>query len=61
VFITTSSYSREAEEYAGVINTKIILIDGERLTSLMVDYNVAVTPVGLYELKRIDSDYFEGE
>jgi restriction system protein len=61
VFITTSSYSREAEEYASQINTKIILIDGERLASLMVDHNVAVTPVGMYELKKIDFDYFEGE
>ena len=61
VFITTSSYSREAEEYASAINTKIILIDGERLASLMVDHNVAVTPIGMYELKKIDFDYFEGE
>lgn len=61
VFITTSQFSRDAEEYANVINSKIILIDGERLASLMVDHNVGVTPVGVYELKRIDSDYFEGE
>jgi restriction system protein len=61
VFITTSEFSREAEEYANVISSKIILIDGERLAGLMVDHNVGVTPVGLYELKRVDSDYFEGE
>lgn len=61
VFITTSSYSREAEEYATLLSTKIILIDGDRLASLMVDHNVAVTPVGMYELKKIDTDYFEGE
>jgi restriction system protein len=61
VFITTSQFSRDAEEYANAINSKIILIDGERLSSLMVDHNVGVTPVGVYELKRIDSDYFEGE
>lgn len=61
VFITTSSYSREAEEYGGGINTKIILTDGERLATLMVDHNVAVTPIGMYELKKIDFDYFEGE
>lgn len=61
VFITTSAFSREAEEYANAINSKIILVDGERLASLMVDHDVGVTPVGVYELKRIDSDYFEGE
>lgn len=61
VFITTSSFSREAEEYANVINSKIILIDGEQLAHLMVDHDVGVTPMGVYEIKKIDSDYFEGE
>jgi restriction system protein len=61
VFITTSDFSREAHEYANAINAKIILIDGQRLTQLMVDHNVGVAPVGNYELKRVDSDYFEGE
>ena len=61
VFITTSSFSREAEEYTNVINSKIILIDGARLATLMVDHNVGVAPVGVYELKKIDSDYFEGD
>jgi restriction system protein len=61
VFITTSDFSREAHEYANAINAKIILIGGERLTQLMVDHNVGVAPVGNYELKRVDSDYFEGE
>lgn len=61
VFITTSSFTREAAEYANIINSKIILIDGERLTALMVDHNVGVSLLGVYELKKIDSDYFEGE
>lgn len=61
VFITTSSYSKEALDYVSVISSKIILIDGETLASLMVDHNVAVTKVGTYELKKIDSDYFDGE
>jgi restriction system protein len=60
VFITTSTFSRDAEEYSNAINVKIILIDGERLASLMVDHNIGVAPVGIYELKRVDSDYFEG-
>lgn len=61
VFLTTSSFSREAKEYAEKISSKIILIDGENLASLMVDHDVGVTGVGVYKLKKIDSDYFEGE
>jgi len=61
VFITTSSFTREATDYSNIINTKIILIDGEQLATLMVDHNVGVSPVSLFEIKRIDSDYFEGE
>ncbi len=61
VFITTSSYTKDAVEYANVIATKIILIDGETLVRLMVDHNVAVARIGVYELKRIDTDYFDGE
>ncbi|NRF70931.1 restriction endonuclease [Aquincola sp. S2] len=61
VFITTSGYTREAIDYANFIATKIILVDGESLATLMVDHNVAVTKIGTYELKRIDTDYFEGE
>lgn len=61
VFITTSNFSREAEEYAGIISSKIILINGEQLAALMVDHNVGVSPVSTFEIKRIDSDYFEGD
>lgn len=61
VFITTSNFSREAEEYANIITSKIILINGEQLATLMVDHNVGVSPISAFEIKRIDSDYFEGE
>ncbi len=61
IFITTSNFSKQAQDYTAVIDSRIILIDGIRLASLMVDHNVGVTPVGLYELKKIDTDYFEGE
>lgn len=61
VFITTSSYSKDALEYVNMINTKIILIGGEELAALMIDHNVGVATVGMYELKKIDTDYFEGE
>jgi restriction system protein len=61
VFITTSAYSREAIDYAGAINTKIILLNGEELAGLMIDHNIGVSTVGMYELKKIDVDYFDGE
>lgn len=61
VFITTSSFTKAAEEYASLIDTRIILIDGERLAGLMVDYNVGVSTIGKYEVKKIDSDYFDDE
>ena len=61
VFITTSSYSREAVDFASLINAKIILIDGQQLAAMMIDHNVGVSTIGMYELKKIDADYFDGE
>jgi restriction system protein len=58
VFITTSSFSQEAVRYVSTIEAKIVLIDGKRLAELMIDYGVGVTPVTTYQLKRVDSDYF---
>lgn len=59
VFITTSGYSKEAIDFAQAIASKIILIDGAMLSRLMVDFNVGVSRLGTYELKRIDTDYFD--
>lgn len=61
VFITTSSFTNEAKEYASLIESKIILIDGEHLSRLMVEHNVGVSTVGQYEVKKLDSDYFDNE
>lgn len=61
VFITTSSFSKDALEYASLIESKIILIDGVRLALLMAEHNVGVSVVGRYEVKKIDSDYFTEE
>jgi restriction system protein len=59
IFITTSDFTNEAVEYAARIESKIILIDGEQLAQLMADYNIGVTPEKTYEIKRVDSDFFE--
>lgn len=58
VFITTSSFSREAENFVSRIDSKIILIDGKRLSQLMIDHNVGVSTKDVYEIKQIDTDYF---
>lgn len=61
IFITTSIFTKEAQEFASRIDSKITLVDGETLSQLMIDYNVGVNLVASYELKRIDSDYFVEE
>jgi restriction system protein len=61
VFITTSYFSNEAKEYVSRIDSKIILIDGMTLAHLMIEYNVGVSTVDVYEIKKIDSDYFNDE
>ena len=58
VFITTSSFAKEAKEYVPRNETKIVLIDGEELSQLMIDYNLGVTVQQTYEIKRMDNDYF---
>jgi restriction system protein len=60
IFITTSTFTQEARHFATSINNKIILIDGEELAKLMIDFNVGVGVVATYELKQVDSDYFTG-
>jgi restriction system protein len=61
VFITTSRFSNEAREYQPKNESKIVLIDGEQLAELMIDYNLAVTTTHTYEIKRIDHDYSESD
>lgn len=61
IFITTSSYSRDALDYVSQISSKIILLDGLMLVRYMVDHNVGVSVTGKYEIKSIDSDYFDSE
>ncbi len=61
VFITASTYSKEAIEYAAHIDTRVILIDGEKLAHLMMDSGLGVSTSAVYELKQLDTDYFEEE
>ena len=61
VFITTSGFTKDALEYVKTITHKVILIDGEMLSQLMIENNVGVSGVISYEVKKIDSDYFVEE
>ena len=61
IFITTSDFSKEAVEYSARIDSKIVLIDGEQLWNLMVDFGIGVSTTATYEVKRIDNDYFSEE
>lgn len=59
VMITTSGFTKEARDYVNRIEKRIVLIDGELLANYMIDHQIGVATVKTYELKRIDSDYFE--
>lgn len=58
IFITTSTFSIDATNYVSNIDFKVVLIDGKRLSELMIDYDIGVTGSTVYQLKRVDSDYF---
>ena len=59
IFITTSRFTEDAKSYVSQIGSKIVLIDGEQLTSLMIENDVGVSTISLYPVKKIDSDYFD--
>lgn len=62
VLITTSKFSREAEEYArNTQQLRIILIDGQQLAELMIDHDIGVSLQETYTIKKIDLDYFDLE
>lgn len=58
VFITTSSFSKDARDFVTRIEKRIVLIDGRELAALMIEHNVGVSTRELYAVKAIDSDYF---
>lgn len=59
IFITTSRFSKDALEYKPRNDTSVILIDGQKLVELMYEYNIGVTTEMKFEIKRLDSDYFD--
>lgn len=59
IFITTSSFPKSVYDFITQVEYRIILINGEQLADLMIEYNVGLTPINEYQVKKIDFDYFE--
>ncbi|MGB7001091.1 MAG: restriction endonuclease [Halobacteriota archaeon] len=58
IFITTSKFSKSSIDYVSMIESKIILIDGEQLAKLMIEHDVGVSTIASYTIKKMDFDYF---
>ena len=59
IFVTTARFSDGARQFAErQLNQKIVLVDGEMLTNLMIKYNVGTSTEVSFEIKRVDSDFF---
>lgn len=62
LFITTAKFSSGAVQYANnLLGTKVVLVDGLTLTKLMIKHNVGVSVEHIYEVKKVDSDFFSEE
>ncbi|TWH49265.1 restriction endonuclease [Sporomusa sp. KB1] len=61
IFITTSYFTQAAYDVASRVGNRVVLMDGSKLTHLMIEYGVGVSSETVYDVKRIDMDYFEGE
>lgn len=62
VFITTAGFTKEAIDYANQTSRdskRIVLINGQRLAELMIEYDMGVSPAKTYTIKHVDSDFFE--
>lgn len=59
IFITTSTFTKDAMASVREYSSRIVLIDGMQLAGFMIDYGVGVSIMSAYEIKKIDSDFFE--
>lgn len=60
VFITTSCFSKGAIEAVNGLNISVVLVDGKKLAELMVEHNLGVSIKETYQVKTLDTDYFDG-
>lgn len=62
LFITTAQFTKDACEYAKKQHTtKVVLVDGESLAKLMIEYNLGVSTEAVYQIKRLDTDFFSDD
>ncbi|MHB8091354.1 MAG: restriction endonuclease [Syntrophales bacterium] len=61
IFITTSTFTKDALASVREYSSRIILIDGKTLADYMIDHGVGVSVASIYEIKKVDSDFFEEE
>ena len=59
VFVTTSTFTKGAQEYIKSVESRVVLIDGTTLAELMFDHNVGCKEAHSYVINKIDMDYFE--
>jgi restriction system protein len=61
IFLTTSTFTKDAHEYAAGLDIKVILIDGPELAKFMFDFEVGISTESTYVVKQIDNDFFEDD
>ena len=61
MFFTTSSFTKHAIEYAAKVPQRVILIDGDELAKLMLQYGIGVRTERTVEIRRLDDTYFNPE
>ena len=59
IFITTTTFPSSVYEFVTQVEYKIVLIDGEQLALFMIENNVGLSTINEYQIKKIDTDYFE--
>jgi restriction system protein len=59
IFLTTSAFTPLAITYADNVQSRVILIDGQRLVALMIKYRVGVQVKKTYTAVEIDADFFD--
>jgi len=58
VFLTTAGFTKEATDFVSKVQSRVVLIDGQKLANLMIDYGIGVSTRMNYEIKQLDTDYF---
>ena len=58
VFLTTAGFTKDAVDFVSKVQSRVILIDGQKLANLMIDFSIGVSTRFHYEIKQLDTDYF---